>query len=54
MRRQTSVLDEYVARRTRTAMDANDVLYAIESSADYDPGTGAGPDRGTRSLAINF
>jgi homoserine O-acetyltransferase len=30
-------LDEYVARSTRT-MDANDVLYAVESSADYDPG----------------
>jgi homoserine O-acetyltransferase len=46
------VLDNYVARTTR-AMDANDVLYAIESSADYDPGPGleriAAP-----LLAINF
>jgi homoserine O-acetyltransferase len=31
------VLDDYVGRAMRT-MDANDVLYAIESSADYDPG----------------
>jgi homoserine O-acetyltransferase/O-succinyltransferase len=33
------VLNEYVTRTVRT-MDANDVLYAIESSADYDPGPG--------------
>ena len=32
------VLD-YVARTVR-ASDANDVLYAVESSADYDPGPG--------------
>jgi homoserine O-acetyltransferase len=32
-------LDDYVAGAMRT-MDANDVLYAIESSADYDPGPG--------------
>ena len=31
------VLDVYVARTIQT-MDANDVLYAIESSSDYDPG----------------
>src|SRR5262245_7031939 len=46
------VLDEYVARAVK-AMDANDVLYAIESSADYDPGPGlariAAP-----LLAVNF
>ena len=46
------VLDEYVARIVRTS-DANDVLYAVESSADYDPGPGlegiAAP-----LLAINF
>jgi homoserine O-acetyltransferase/O-succinyltransferase len=46
------ILDEQV-RRTLKAMDANDVLYAIESSADYDPGPGlsriAAP-----LLAINF
>jgi homoserine O-acetyltransferase len=33
------VLDDYVSRTIRT-MDANDVLYAIESSADYDPAPG--------------
>jgi homoserine O-acetyltransferase/O-succinyltransferase len=46
------VLDDYVGRAMRT-MDANDVLYAVESSADYDPGPGleriAAP-----LLAINF
>ena len=31
------VLDEYVASYLKTA-DANDVLYALESSRDYDPG----------------
>jgi homoserine O-acetyltransferase len=46
------VLDDYV-RRTMRAMDANDVLYAIESSADYDPGPGLA--RITAPLlAINF
>jgi homoserine O-acetyltransferase len=46
------VLDEYVARTTRT-MDANDVLYAIESSSDYDPAPGL--ERiGAPLLAINF
>jgi homoserine O-acetyltransferase len=46
------VLDDYVRRAMRT-MDANDILYAIESSTDYDPGPGleriAAP-----LLAINF
>jgi homoserine O-acetyltransferase len=37
--RADEVLDAFVAR-TLTAMDANDVLYAIESSTDYDPGPG--------------
>jgi homoserine O-acetyltransferase len=32
-------LDDFTAR-TLKAMDANDVLYAIESSSDYDPGPG--------------
>ena len=32
-------LDEYVASYLRTA-DANDVLYALEASRDYDPGPG--------------
>jgi homoserine O-acetyltransferase len=46
------VLDDYVSRTLR-AMDANDVLYAIESSADYDPGPGL--ERITAPLlAINF
>ena len=33
------VLDAYVANFVKTS-DANDVLYALESSADYDPGPG--------------
>jgi homoserine O-acetyltransferase/O-succinyltransferase len=46
------VLDEYLTR-TLKAMDANDVLYALESSGDYDPGPGLG--RITAPLlAINF
>jgi homoserine O-acetyltransferase len=35
------ILDKYVAEYVRTT-DANDVLYALESSADYDPGLGLG------------
>jgi homoserine O-acetyltransferase len=34
-----AVLDDYVATYLRTG-DANDILYALESSADYDPGPG--------------
>jgi len=34
-----SVLEEYVANYVRTG-DANDILYALESSEDYDPGPG--------------
>jgi homoserine O-acetyltransferase len=46
------VLDDYVDRAMRV-MDANDVLYAIQSSADYDPGPGL--ERITAPLlAINF
>jgi homoserine O-acetyltransferase len=33
------VLDEYVANYVRTG-DANDVLYALDASRDYDPGPG--------------
>jgi homoserine O-acetyltransferase len=33
------VLDDYVATATKT-MDANDVLYALEASHDYDPAPG--------------
>ena len=46
------VLEEYVARTLKT-MDANDVLYAIESSNDYDPGVGLERIRAPL-LAINF
>jgi homoserine O-acetyltransferase len=46
------VLDASVKQSMRT-MDANDVLYAIESSGDYDPGPGL--ERITAPLlAINF
>jgi homoserine O-acetyltransferase/O-succinyltransferase len=41
-----------VARRVR-GMDANDTLYAVESSGDYDPGPGLGKIRAPL-LAINF
>jgi homoserine O-acetyltransferase len=50
--RADRVLDEYVAR-TIKAMDANDVLYAMESSADYDPGPGLERIRAPL-VAINF
>jgi homoserine O-acetyltransferase len=46
------ILDEAVAR-TMKAMDANDVLYAVESSADYDPSPGLGRIVAPL-LAINF
>ena len=46
------VLDEFVARTVK-ASDANDVLYAIESSSDYDPGPGLGRIEAPL-LAINF
>jgi homoserine O-acetyltransferase len=46
------LLDEYVTRVLRT-LDANDVLYAIESSADYDPAPGLEKTRAPL-LAINF
>jgi homoserine O-acetyltransferase len=45
-------LDEFVARTMKT-MDANDVLHAIESSADYDPGPGLDRIRALL-VAINF
>jgi homoserine O-acetyltransferase len=50
--RADQVLEEYVARTMKT-MDANDVLYAIESSNDYDPGVGLERIRAPL-LAINF
>jgi homoserine O-acetyltransferase len=45
-------LDHYVAERLRTH-DANDVLYAVEASRDYDPGPGLGRIEAPL-LAINF
>jgi homoserine O-acetyltransferase len=50
--RADQVLDQYVAR-TIKMMDANDVLYAIESSWDYDPGPGLEQIRAPL-VAINF
>ena len=50
--RADRLLDEAVVRSLR-AMDANDVLYAIESSSDYDPGPALGRIRAPL-LAINF
>ncbi len=46
------VLDAYTAR-TMATMDANDVLYAIESSTDYDPAPGLARIV-VPLLAINF
>jgi homoserine O-acetyltransferase len=46
------LLEEYVARSLRN-LDANDVLYAVESSLDYDPGPGLEKIRAPL-LAINF
>jgi homoserine O-acetyltransferase len=45
-------LDQFVSRSVR-GIDANDVLYALESSADYDPGPGLEKIQ-ARLLAINF
>jgi homoserine O-acetyltransferase len=50
--RADKALDEFVSR-TLTAMDANDVLFAIESSRDYDPGKGLENIKAPL-LAINF
>jgi homoserine O-acetyltransferase len=46
------VLKEYVTRAMKTA-DANDVLYAVESSRDYDPAPRLGKIQAPL-LAINF
>jgi homoserine O-acetyltransferase len=46
------VFDQEVARRLR-GLDANDLLYAVESSWDYDPGPGLEKIRAPL-LAINF
>ncbi len=50
--RADRVLDEFVARTLRTT-DANDVLYAVESSADYDPAPGLERIKAPL-VAINF
>jgi len=47
-----AAFDREVARRLR-AMDANDTLYAVDSSHDYDPGPGLKSIRAPL-LAINF
>ena len=41
LERSDEALDAFVARETK-ALDANDVLYALEASRDYDPGPGLG------------
>lgn len=46
------VLDQYVANYLKTG-DANDILYALEASRDYDPGPGL-PKIKAPLLAINF
>jgi homoserine O-acetyltransferase len=46
------LLDETVTRSLRN-MDANNVLYAVESSRDYDPGPGLEKIRAPL-LAVNF
>jgi homoserine O-acetyltransferase len=46
------VLDEFISRTASTA-DANDVLYALDSSADYDPAPNLGQITASL-LAINF
>jgi homoserine O-acetyltransferase len=45
-------IDDFINRAIKT-MDANDVLYALESSRDYDPGPGLEKIRAPL-LAINF
>jgi homoserine O-acetyltransferase len=47
-----ALFEQEVTRRLR-GMDANDTLYAVESSWDYDPGPGLGKIRAPL-LAINF
>jgi homoserine O-acetyltransferase/O-succinyltransferase len=47
--------DRYIedARRQAEMIDANDILYSLESSADYDPRPGLSSIK-TRVLALNF
>ena len=46
------LLDTFVAAQSKTA-DANDILYAVEASRDYDPGAGLEKIKAPL-LAINF
>ena len=46
------LLDSYLTNALKT-LDANNVLYALEASADYDPGPGLEEIK-ARLLAINF
>jgi homoserine O-acetyltransferase len=46
-----AVLDDFVLRASRTS-DANDILYAVSASRDYDPGPGLEGIR-ARLLAVN-
>jgi homoserine O-acetyltransferase len=41
LERSDEVLDAFVTREVK-ASDANDVLYAVEASRDFDPGPGLG------------
>ncbi len=50
--RADQLLDTYVTNIVQTH-DANDVLYAVEASRDYDPGPGLGKIQ-ARLLAVNF
>jgi homoserine O-acetyltransferase len=52
LKRADEILDRTVATSLRT-MDANNVLYAVEASRDYDPGLGLDKIRAPL-LAINF
>jgi homoserine O-acetyltransferase/O-succinyltransferase len=51
LKESDAVLDKYVAEQTKTA-DANDLLYQVEASWDYDPGPGLEEIRAPL-LAIN-
>jgi homoserine O-acetyltransferase len=52
LERSDAVLDEFVAREMKS-LDANDVLYAVEASRDYDPGPALGSIK-SPLLAVNF
>ena len=49
----TAFWTRYVAQLARTS-DANNVLYALEASADYDPGPGNSRQIRAPLVAINF